>query len=92
MDLKKLKVVLGQDNYHLVFPVECRKCNDMKLGCKTKLGWTLSGPLPKQEVGQVAAVASHVAAVASHVAVENRLEIQPSRSSAFCRNLGETGT
>ena len=62
MILKNVKVVLGQDNYHLLFPVEDRKgkCNE-PWAVMTKLGWTLSGPLPKHEVAQVAATC-HVAA------------------------------
>ena len=61
VDLKNVKVVLGQDNYHLLFPVGYRKGKrNEPWAVKTKLGWTLSGPLPKHEVAQVAAT-SHVA-------------------------------
>ena len=62
MDLKQVKVILGQDNYHLLFPVAYRegKRNE-PWAVKTKLRWTLSGPLPKQDVAQLAAT-SHVAA------------------------------
>ena len=62
MDLKKVKVVLGQDNYHFLFPVVYRtgKRNE-PWAIKTKLGWTLSGPQLKHEVPQVAEL-SHVAA------------------------------
>ena len=64
MDLKQVKVVLGQDNYHLLFPSAYRKGKrNEPWAVKTKLGWTLSGPLPKHEVTQLAAT--------SHVAVED---------------------
>ena len=56
MNLKKVKVVLGQDNYPLLSPVEYRKGKrNEPWAVKTKLGWTLSGPLSKYEVAQVAA-------------------------------------
>ena len=62
MNLKNVKVVLVQDNYHLLFPVQYRKGKRNELwAVETKLGWTLSGPLTKHEVAQVAA-ACHVAA------------------------------
>ena len=61
VDLKNIKMVLGQDNYHLLFPVAYRKGKrNEPWAVKTKLGWTLSGPLLKHEVAQVAAT-SHVA-------------------------------
>ena len=62
MDLQWVKVVLGRDNYHLLFPAVYRKSNRSELWVvKTKLGWALSGPLPKHEVAQVAST-SHIAA------------------------------
>ena len=62
MNLRNVKVVLGQDNYHLFFPVEYRKGKRNGLwAVKTELRRMLSGPLPKIEVAQVAAT-SHVAA------------------------------
>ena len=62
MDLKQVKVVLGQDNYHLLFPVAYRKGKrNEPWAVKTNYGWTLNGPLPKHEVAQLAAT-SHVAA------------------------------
>ena len=62
MDLKQIKMVLGEDNYHLLFAVAYRegKRNEPWV-VKTKLGWTVSGPLPKHEVAQLAAT-SHAAA------------------------------
>ena len=63
MDIKRFKVVLGQDNYYLFFPVQYRKGKrNEPWAVKTKHGWTLSGPTPKHKVVKIAAVASHVAA------------------------------
>ena len=54
INLKNVKVVQGQDNYHLLFPVAYRKVKrNEPCDVKTKLGWTLSGPLPKHEVAHV---------------------------------------
>ena len=62
MDLKKVKVVLGQHNTHLLFPVENWKGKRFEpWAVKIKLGLTLSGPLAKYQVAHVAAT-SHVAA------------------------------
>ena len=61
MDLKPVEVVLGQDNYHSLFPVAYKKGERNEPWAVTKLGWTLSGPLPNHEVAQIAAK-SHVAA------------------------------
>ena len=56
MDLKQVKVVLGQDNYHLLLPVAYRKGKrNEPWAIKTKLGSTLNGPLPKYKVAQLAA-------------------------------------
>ena len=58
----KMWVVLGQDNYHLLFPIEYRKGKrNQPWAVRTKLGWTFSGPLSKLEVAQVAETC-HVAA------------------------------
>ena len=62
VNLKNVKVVLRQDNYRLFFPVEYTKGKrNEPCAVRTKLGWTLSRPLPKHEVEQVAATC-HVAA------------------------------
>ena len=62
MKQKSVKVVLGQDNYHLLFPVEYMKVKrNEPWAVKAKLGWTLSGHLPKHEVAELAATC-HVAA------------------------------
>ena len=57
IELKDVKVVIGQDNFHLLFPVDYRKGKKNEpWAIKTKLGWTLSGPLPKHEIAQIATV------------------------------------
>ena len=57
IELKDVKVVIGKDNFHLLFPVEYRKGKKNEpWAIKTKLGWTLSGPLPKHEIAQIATV------------------------------------
>ena len=62
MDLQRVNVVLGQDNYHLLFPAAYRKSNrNEPWVVTTKLGWALSGPLPDHGVAQVAST-SHIAA------------------------------
>ena len=57
MKLKKVKVVLGKNNYHLLFPVECRE------GKRNKNWVDIQCTLPKHEVAQVAA-RSHVSSEA----------------------------
>ena len=55
-------MVLGEDNYHMLFTVAYRKGKrNEPWVVKTKLGWTVSGPLPKHEVAQLAPT-SHAAA------------------------------
>ena len=62
MYLRRVKVVLGQDIYHLLFPVAYRKSTrNEPWAVKTRLGLTLSDPLLNYEVAQVVA-RSHVAA------------------------------
>ena len=61
-DFNKVKVVLGQDNYHLLCPAENKKRHENEpWAVRNKLGWTLSGPLPKHEVANVASATSHLA-------------------------------
>ena len=51
----EVKVILGQDCYHLHRAVDYRKCGDAKLwAVRTKMGWMLSGPLPQQETAKFA--------------------------------------
>ena len=70
-DLSKVKVVLGQDNYHLLYPVEYKKGHKNEpWAVRNKLGWTLSGPLPKHEVANVASATSHLASEDSELSVQ----------------------
>ena len=55
VNLKDVGVLLGQDCYHLHRATKYRKCGNAKpWSVRTKLGWTLSGPLPKKENAKVA--------------------------------------
>ena len=50
VNLKDVKVILGQDCYHLHRAIDYRKCGNTKpWAVQTKLGWMLSGPLIQQE-------------------------------------------
>ena len=54
-NLKDVKVVINQSSFHLLFPMDFRKGKKNEpWAVKTKLGWTLSGPLPKHEIAQLA--------------------------------------
>ena len=55
INLKDVKVILGQDCYHLHRAIGYRKCGKSKpWAVLTKLGWMLSGPLPQQEIAKLA--------------------------------------
>ena len=55
INLKDVKVILGQDCYHLHRAIDYRKCGNTKpWAVRTKLGWMLSGPLPQQETAKLA--------------------------------------
>ena len=55
INLKDVKVILGQDCYHLHRGTEYRQCGKAKpWAVRTKLGWMLSGPLPQQESAKLA--------------------------------------
>ena len=55
INLKDVKVILGQDCYHLHRAIDYRKCGKSKpWAVLTKLGWMLSGPLPQQETAKFA--------------------------------------
>ena len=61
-DLTKVKVVLEQDNNHFLCPMEYKKGHKNEpWAVRNKLGWTLSGPLPKHEVANVASATGHLA-------------------------------
>ena len=51
INLKDVKVILGQDCYHLHRAIGYRKCGKSKpWAVLTKLRWMLSGPLPQQKL------------------------------------------
>ena len=55
INLNDVKVILGQDCYHLHRATDYRKCGNAKpWAVRTKLGWMLSGPLPQQESAKLA--------------------------------------
>ena len=55
VNLGDVKVILGQDCYHLHRAIGYRKCGKSKpWAVLTKLGWMLSGPLPQQETAKLA--------------------------------------
>ena len=55
INLGDVKVILGQDCYHLHRATDYRKCGNTKpWAVRTKLGWMLSGPLPQQESAKLA--------------------------------------
>ena len=54
INLKDVKVILGQDCYYLRRAIGYRKCGKSKpWAVRTKLGWMLSGPLPQQETAKL---------------------------------------
>ena len=56
LKLKDVKMILGQNCYHIHRPVEYKNCtNGEPWAVKTKLGWTLCGPLPQQKAVQMTA-------------------------------------
>ena len=55
INLRDVKVILGQHCYHLHRAIGYRKCGKSKpWAVLTKLGWMLSGPLPQQETAKLA--------------------------------------
>ena len=55
VNLRDVKVILGQDCYHLHRGTEYKQCRKAKpWAVRTKLGWMLSGPLPQQESAKLA--------------------------------------
>ena len=50
VSMKDVKVILGQDVYHLIRPLEYKSGDrNEPWAVKTSLGWTVSGALPKRE-------------------------------------------
>ena len=55
VNLTDVKVILGQDCYHLHRAIDYIKCGNAKpWAVQTKLGWMLSGPLPQRESAKLA--------------------------------------
>ena len=55
INLGEVKVILGQDCYHLHRAIDYRKRGNAKpWAVQTKLGWMLSGPLPQLETAKLA--------------------------------------
>ena len=55
INLGDVKVILGQDCYHLHRAIDYRKCGNAKpWAVQTRLEWMLSGPLPQQETAKFA--------------------------------------
>ena len=55
INLGDVKIILGQDCYHLHTATDYRKCGNTKpWAVRTMLGWMLSGPLPQQETAKLA--------------------------------------
>ena len=56
VSMADVKVILGQDAYHLIRPLEYKTGGrDEPWAVKTSLGWTVSGALPKKETKCMAA-------------------------------------
>ena len=56
LKLKDVKMILGRNCYHIHGPEEYKSCtNGEPWAVKTKLGWTLCGPLPQQKAVQMTA-------------------------------------
>ena len=56
IEAQRCKMILGQNCYHIHRPEEYRSGTDGEpWAVKTKLGWTLCGPLPPQEAVQMTA-------------------------------------
>ena len=54
MAMKEVKIILGQDVYPLIRPLEYKTGGrNEPWAVKTELGWTLSGPLPKSETNHL---------------------------------------
>ena len=56
LKLKDVKMIWGQNCYHIHWPEDYKSgTNGESWAVKTKLGWTLCGPLPQQEAVQMTA-------------------------------------
>ena len=90
INLKDVKVILGQDCYHLHRATDYRKCGNAKPWVvRTKLGWMLSGPLPQQETAKLATerlVAAEVDPLADQVKTWWSMETYASNCSVSGRS------
>ena len=90
INLKDVKVIMGQDCYHLHRAIDYRKCGYAKpWAVRTKLGWMLSGPLPQQETAKLATeslVAAEVDTLADQVKSWWSMELYPSNCSGSGRS------
>ena len=90
INLGEVKVILGQDCYHLHRAIDYRKCGNAKpWAVRTKLGWMLSGPLPQQETAKLATeslVAAEVDPLADQVKTWWSMESYASNCSASGRS------
>ena len=85
INLKDVKVILGQDYYHLHRAIGYRKCGKSKpWAVLTKLGWMLSGPLPQQETAKFATeslVFADVDPLVDQMKTRSRMELYTSHCS-----------
>ena len=90
LKLKDVKLILGQNCYHIHRPVEYRTCtNGEPWAVKTKLGWTLCGPLPQQKAVQMTVscvTASEDDALAEQIKTWWDRESYASRCNVFGRS------
>ena len=90
LKLKDVKMILGQNCYHIHRPVEYKSCtNGEPWAVKTKLGWTLCGPLPQQKAVQMTAscvAASEDDALAEQIKTWWDIESYASRCDVFGRS------
>ena len=85
INLGEVKVILGQDCYHLHRAIDYRKCGNAKpWAVRTKLGRMLSGPLPQHETAKLATeslVAADVDPLADQMKTRWGMESYTSRCS-----------
>ena len=85
INLKDVKVILGQDCYHLHRAIGYRKCGKSKpWAVLTKLGWMLSGPLPQQETAKFTTeslVFADVDPLVEQMKTRSRMELYTSHCS-----------
>ena len=90
INLGEVKVILGQDCYHLQRAIDYRKCgNANSWAVRTELGWMLSGPLPQQETAKLATeslVAAEKGPLANQVKTWRSMESYVSYCSASGRS------